>query len=91
MTYASNTPAETTHYVTRITIERVDHRRVETRNGIAGAKTEEAKRTVTELSTFTLKADSLTGLVEKAGKHLDLVEDIDATDAVRPKGTRGDV
>lgn len=90
MTYADpSRPDQTMHYVTRIVIERVDHKPVQ--HTFHGDKKWVSDRAVTELAVITLKADSLASLVEKAGKHLDLVEDIDATDVVRPKGTRGDV
>jgi hypothetical protein len=88
MTYTSNAPEPTTHYVARIVIERVDHRQVETRNGIGVGKIMEPKRTVTELATLTLKSDELNTLVTKVGMHLELVEEIEAVDPVRPKGVR---
>jgi len=81
-----NKPVATTHYVVRITVERVDQNPYE--EMLQGQKAWKTKRTVTEVTTLTLKSDSLTDLVTKTGKHLDLIEDIDALDPVREKGTR---
>lgn len=80
--------SQPSHYVTRIVVERVDFVVTESRSGIGGARVEEVKRVVTELTSLTLKSDALVSLVEKTGKHLDLVEDIIGSDPVRVKGTR---
>lgn len=91
MSYTTpNTPAPTTHYVARIVVERVDHNPTEARDGMVGTKRVSLERTVTELASFTPKNNTLEGLVDKVGAHLHLIEDIDALDAVRMKGTRSD-
>lgn len=73
-----------THYVVHVRIERVD---------IADGKPSPLahlahqapveRRTVTELAGFVVKGDDLDTLKSKIGAHLDLVEDITATDGVR--------
>lgn len=82
----SSKPESTTHYVARIVVERIDHKPVE--QTFQGSKKWVSDRTVTELGTFTPKNNTLDGLVDKVGAHLHLIEDIDALDAVRLKGTR---
>lgn len=79
---------ESSHYVARIVVERVDHKLIETYGGVGNSKIREPKRTVTELTALTLKSDELDALVERVGKHLALVEDIESVDPVKPRGTR---
>lgn len=76
------------HYVARIVVERVDFLEIETRNGMAGGKSAEVKRVVTELATNVIKTNSLASLVDKVGAHLHLIEDLDSIDPVRRPGTR---
>lgn len=86
MSYQNPAPEPTTHYVARIVVERVDQKPYE--DTFNGHKIWKLNRVVTEVTTLTLKSDSLVDLVSKTGKHLDLVEDINATDPVKPRGTR---
>ena len=88
MSYQSNTHEESSHYVARIVVERVDHKEVETRNGMGGSKMMELKRTVTELATLTVKTDGIEALKDKVGAHMALVDEIVAVDPVKPRGTR---
>lgn len=87
MTYTdSSKPEQTTHYVARVVVERVDQKPYE--DMFNGHKIWKMNRVVTEVTSLTVKSDGLVDLIAKTGKHLDLVEDIDAIDPVKPRGTR---
>lgn len=80
-----------THYVARLVIERVDFLDDVKRNTpIAHLSTviDDAKRTVTQLTSITIRDDSLAGIITKVPKHLELIDDIDAVDPEKPKGSR---
>ena len=81
-----NKPEKTIHYVARIVVERVDQKPCEVMQH--GSKVWVMNRTATEVTSLTVKSDDLADLITKTGKHLDLVEDIDALDPVKPRGTR---
>lgn len=79
-----------THYVARLIIERVDFLDVKRNTPIANLSTvvDDPKRTVTQLTSITIRDDSLTGIITKVPKHLELIDDIDAVDPEKPKGSR---
>lgn len=80
----------TSHYVARLVIERVDFLDVKRNTPIAHLSTviDDAKRTVTQLTSITIRDDSLAGIITKVPKHLELIDDIDAVDPEKPKGSR---
>lgn len=79
----------TSHYVAWVVIERVDHIDVKRSTGLGmSAATDETKRAVTQLASFTVRDDGLTGIITKVPKHLELIDDIDAVDPEKPKGSR---
>jgi hypothetical protein len=43
---------------------------------------------VTQLASLTIRDDSLTGIITKVPKHLELIDDIDAVDPEKPQGSR---
>lgn len=75
------------HYVARLVIERVDFLDVK-RNAPLSIPVEDTKRVVTQLTSITVRDDSLTGIITKVPKHLELIDDIDAVDPEKPKGSR---
>lgn len=77
------------HFVARITIERVDH--VDTKKPgsiMTSVVVEDTKRFVTQLASFTVRGDQLTELLTKVPKHLELVDDIEAVDSEKKGNTR---
>lgn len=78
------------HYVARLVIERVDYLDVKRNTPAAHLSTavDDAKRVVTQLASLTIRDDSLTGIITKVPKHLELIDDIDAVDPEKPKGSR---
>jgi hypothetical protein len=79
-----------THYVARFIIERVDFLDVKRNTPMAHLSTtvDDAKRVVTQLASLTIRDDSLTGIITKVPKHLELIDDIDAVDPEKPQGSR---
>jgi len=83
-----------THFIVRVTVERVDRVTPDTpaasRGALNSAATEpKAGRVVTELANLTVKANSVEALIDKAEAHMHLVEDIAATDPRAEVGKRG--
>lgn len=69
------------HYVARITIEKVDRVAIPTGGYMHGkAETKPGDRIVTEVATVVTKADDLTALVRKTQGHLAV--ELDVTMAV---------
>lgn len=77
-----------THYTARLVIERVDHLDVKRTGGVMGPSVEETKRVVTQLASITVRDDALTGIITKVPRHLELIDDIEAVDPEKPKGSR---
>lgn len=77
-----------THYVARITIERVDHMQEQPSRVVHNDEPKPAGRKVTELADIKLKADDIDVLKGKLSSHVDLVDDIEAIDDKRVTGTR---
>lgn len=70
-----------THYVARVTIERVDHVDTKKPGGVMNSVVvEDTKRLVTQLASFTVRGDELPELLTKVPRHLELVDDIEAVD-----------
>lgn len=69
------------HFVARITIERVDHIDMKKAAGVMqSVVVDDTKRLVTQLASFTVRGDELTELLTKVPKHLELIDDIEAID-----------
>lgn len=81
---------DSSHYVARVVIERVDHITTNKKTGaiMSVGTVEETKRVVTQLASLTVRGDGLTDILTKVPKHLELIDDIDAVDPEKPKGSR---
>lgn len=73
-----------THYIARITIERVDHMQEPAKQYVQDDKAKPAGRKVTELAAVTVRNDELDSLKGKVGAHIALVDDIVAIDERTP-------
>lgn len=80
---------DSSHYVARVTIERVDHIGTKRSGAVMHATlAEDTKRVVTQLASLTVRGDDLVVILTKVPKHLELIDDIDAVDQERKGNTR---
>lgn len=88
-----------THFIVRVVVERVDREvtavpaptNYSPNVGRGGTLTAELKagRVVTELASVTTRADTLAALIDMCHAHMELVQDIEATDSRAEVGKRG--
>lgn len=77
-----------THYVARVTLERVNHMQEPAKSHVHGSEPTPTGRKVTELADLTVRGDNLLKLVDRVTQHLGLVDDISVIDD-RRKSMRG--
>lgn len=75
-----------THYVARVTIERVNHMQEAAKTHVHNSEPTPTGRKVTELAEFTVRGDALPKMLDRVTQHLDLVDDISVIDDKRKAG-----